>query len=640
MSSLGPVTGEAAYKVDKTVYNDPITVSLTAKFRYRNLYFTKGSTTNGLREECITADAAPIAFAEFKVFNASGVQVQQGETDTDGNAVFELPKTIATYTIKVYSRSYNDYVKVSVLKDTYTNTPYSVSNQFTVSSTSSPTLDLTASPFFARADENASLEIEGGAFNIMFDILLANEYVRRQIGKNTLVSGKPSTNVNEWWVADKVTVYWKAGFNPRSYFSDDGALLSFYVPTTSKLYILGGKDGNVKESDTDHFDDSVILHEYAHFLEDVYGKSESPGGSHDGNFIIDPRLAWSEGWANYFQAAVLSGTANVDAGNAEWNVPAEDRYRYYVDTVGYKNDIADTQGKIAIAFDLTDDAATATLDNLNGSPSGEGTFREVSISRSLYKSSRNPANDYSTSGIKGGGVTFANFWKVFAGEDNAGSNRSNPLTNSFVNATGKYPEPNVGLFNYLLTKYEGTLNSNWNDIVAEEKQRQSTQDYAWYLNTDSTNSTCTFSFSGGVKETTMEDSSLPRSNQHRNNDFFIIYHTQGVTDTLLLNYTSDTTHDVDLDLYVYKNDYIYIEDYYLAGGYNPSLYMATYARRNYSIDGGTNGIGSESVTLKNQATGWYVINVKVNMYGKSSAATSTANYTLKKNGVTLCAKEQ
>lgn len=28
-----------------------------------------------------------------------------------------------------------------------------------------------------------------------------------------------------------------------------------------------------KLADTDHFDDSVIIHEYGHFLEDVYGKS-------------------------------------------------------------------------------------------------------------------------------------------------------------------------------------------------------------------------------------------------------------------------------------------------------------------------------------------------------------------------------
>jgi hypothetical protein len=68
--------------------------------------------------------------------------------------------------------------------------------------------------------------------------------------------------------------------------------------------------------------------------------------------------------------------------------------------------------------------------------------------------------------------------------------------------------------------------------------------------------------------------------------------------------------------------------------------MATYARRNFAIDGGALGTGSETVTLKNQATGWYVINVKVNTFGESVALTSDATYTLKKNGVILCAKEQ
>lgn len=95
--------------------------------------------------------------------------------------------------------------------------------------------------------------------------------------------------------------------------------LSFYKPGERKLFILGGSNGNVDTADTDHFDNSIILHEYGHFLEDVYGKTDSPGGYHNGSSIIDPRLAWSEGFTNSFQGAALGKN-------------------FYLDTAGFCND--------------------------------------------------------------------------------------------------------------------------------------------------------------------------------------------------------------------------------------------------------------------------------------------------------------
>ncbi len=230
-------------------------------------------------------------------------------------------------------------------------------------------------------------------FNIMFDILIANEYVRRNIGKNGDTAGVPSANPNKWWVADKVTVYWKAGFNPYTYFGASSPL-SFYVPGERKLYILGGSNGDVRRSDTDHFDDSVILHEYGHFLEDTYGHSESPGGSHNGNFIIDARLAWSEGWANFFQSAVLTGADAFDNSALESRLPTDKRYQYYVDTYGYKGS---GNAGVAIAFNLgTEGTNAGGYDDVTGDLPGTGTFREVSISRTLYKSTRNTSSDYAT----------------------------------------------------------------------------------------------------------------------------------------------------------------------------------------------------------------------------------------------------
>lgn len=623
-SSNGPASAEPTYYGTPTEIDSAqaVTVTLPAKFLYRGLSFTPGSSASGLTSVVADSSGIPIAFAEFHIYNQAGTRIQQGETNTNGQAIFKIPKTEGTYTFKVFSRASNDYLKISVLADIYANTPHSVSQSFTITAgdITAGTKDLSASPVIAEADEAVSSSIEGGAFNIMYNILLANEYIRRNIGKNN--GGVPSSNTNLWWVADKVTVYWKAGFNPYSYFGST-APLSFYSPGERKLYILGGVSGNVRSADTDHFDDSVILHEYGHFLEDVYGNSGSPGGSHTGNFIIDPRLAWSEGWANYFQAAVLSGADAAYSSADENRAPTDPRYHYYVDTYGYKTSGGDTSGGVSIAFNLWQDGADATYDNTASDLAGMGTFREVSISRALYKGTRKDSEIYEATKF-GGGVDFSKIWMTFAGEDTSGHKKSNPVTTSLVN-TSVYPVPSVGLFNNLLSRNIAS-NSKWEAILSEEKQSKTTKDYAYYLGATSCSST-EFSFGKPEQLMTVNDS-VKRSDQQVNNDFYLYYH-DGSSSTLAMTFASTT---LNLDLILYKKDYVYFEDTHWYAG-KSSEYIVKQSRSGSAT--------TESISLAGVPAGYYILNVKINAYGKTSGQMNTnATYNLTKNGSALCGTER
>ncbi|MFV3407584.1 hypothetical protein ACNH6C_03190 [Bdellovibrio bacteriovorus] len=630
-SSNAPASPEPTYYGKPTDMDaaQSVTVTLPAKFLYRGLSFTPGSSTNGLTSVVSAANAIPIAFAEFHIYDSSGTRIQQGETNTNGIASFMIPKTTGTYTFKVFSRAYNDYLKVSVLADIYSNTPHYAEKSFTITAgdITAGTKDLTSAPVYAEANESISSRVEGGAFNIMYDILLANEYIRRNIGKNN--GGTPSTDTNVWWVADKVTVFWKAGFNPYSYFGSNSPL-SFYSPGDRKLYILGGVNGDVKSSDTDHFDDSVILHEYGHFLEDVYGNSGSPGGSHTGNFVIDARLAWSEGWANYFQAAVLSG-ADAAFNNADENrAPTDPRYHYYVDTYGYRAS-GNTAG-VSISFNLWQDGTAASYDNTASDLAGTGTFREVSVSRALYKATRKDDTQYEATKY-GGGVSFTNIWKTFAGEDTSGHKKGTPLTSSLVNTT-TYPVPSVGLFNYLLSVNIGGATAKWDAILSEEKQTKTTKDYAYYLGS----TTCSdVTFTVGAPEIKMSSRDpVTRSNQQVNNDFYLLYHSGG-SGTLSLEYTSSTvgpsSEPLNLDLVLYKKDYVYFEDAYWKAGYS-SEYVAKQSRQTASQ-------ATESVSLNGLSAGFYIVNVKIDAYEKAEyKLKSTATYRLKKDGVVICGTER
>lgn len=624
-SSTTPASAEPPYYGKPTAIADADAVKVTAvaKFLYRQLDFTPGSNNNGLGAVISTGNAVPIPFAEFHIYDSSGNRIQQGETLTNGTAEFKIPKTTGTYTLKVFSRALNDYIKVSVLEDIYNNTPYSISQQFTITSTdiANGTKNISSVPVIAEANENISAKIEGGAFNIMFNILLANEYIRRNIEKNGDTPGVPVADTNKWWVAEKVTIYWKAGFNPYTYFGNSTPL-SFYSPGERKLYVLGGVSGSVKSADTDHFDDSVILHEYGHFLEDVYGNSQSPGGSHTGDFIIDARLAWSEGWANYFQSAVLTGADAFENSAAENRVPSSKRFHYYVDTYGYKGS-GNTAG-IGIAFNL---AAVgndiAEPDNVAIDLAGTGTFREVSISRTLYKSTRATTENYFTS-KKGGGVSFKNIWKTFSGEEkNVSSSAHYSLSN-----TALFPIPNMGLVNWLLSK-NGVNGTEWDAILGEEKQNKHTLDYASVL---APGSGCSYTFTTGTTEKYMSSrDTVPRSDQQVNNDFYLYYH-DGNSGNLRITYTNDSGASLDLDLILYYGSYVYFEDAYWYANRTSSFI----ARQSRSAVG-----NAEQVDLTSLPAGLYVLNIKINAYNKLNANLSgAATYTITKNGVQQCGTER
>lgn len=624
-SSTAPASTEPEYKGTPTPIDDAsaVRVTIPAKFLYRQTDFTPAGLTNGLGSVVSSTNAVPIPFAEFHIYDSSNSRIQQGETSTLGIADFKIPKTAGTYTLYVFSRAYNSYLKASVLQDIYANTPYSISKTFTVTATdlAAGTLDLSSTPIYAEADENSSAKIEGGAFNIYFDILIANEYIRRNIQKNN--GGVPSSDSTKWWVADKVTVYWKAGFNPYTYYGSASTPLSFYVPGEKKLYILGGSNGDVAASDTDHFDDSIILHEYGHFLEDTYGHTESPGGSHNGDFIIDARLAWSEGWANYLQSAILTGAEAFDASASEDRLPSAKRYQYYVDTYGYKGS---SSSGIGIAFNL---AATGTdvtqQDNVASDVAGTGIFREVSVARTLYKSTRSVASAYDVS-KNGGGVSFTNVWKAFAGEDTTAANRDNPLAYS-LRKTSAFPVSNMGLFNWLLSK-NGVAGAEWDAILSEEKQTKTTANYA-YLLSAATCAGTTLGPAASEGNYTMGTGDINHTHQQMNNDFFLYYH-DGSSATLSMSYTT-SGNAPDLDLILYYKSYVYFEDTYWYAG-NTSTYIAKSSRT-----AGT----SEQISLAGLPAGYYILNVKVNAYGKTSAQMNGSSvYKLYKDGSQLCGTEQ
>lgn len=123
-----------------------------------------------------------------------------------------------------------------------------------------------------------------------------------------------------------------------------------YSSTENAIYIRGAAN-----NDTDEYDDHVIAHEWGHYFEANFSRSDSIGGSHGYGDKLDPRVAFGEGFGDAF-----SGIATDD--------------KDYIDTYGYH------QGGTSVHLDLADG---------NGDLESIGWFSEDSVWYVLYSLYKN-----------------------------------------------------------------------------------------------------------------------------------------------------------------------------------------------------------------------------------------------------------
>lgn len=550
---------EPNYCSSSTIYSGTtIQIQGTGAFEYRQVEFYSYGASTAVRLNGNPATET-IKYAEVALTNSRGTVIQCGTTSSNGTFSLTIPKTAGTYTLTIKSRALNNIFKASILKDITSNTPYEISKSFTISSSDNSTKGI--GTITASARQTISSSIEGGAFNILNNIFNANQYLRYSIGDSS-------------FVAPKVKVYWKAGFSPSSYFGGSSAV-SFYQSGTSELYVLGGMNGDVKSSDTDHFDNSVILHEYGHFLEDVYAKSDSPGGSHNGQRLIDPRLAWSEGFANFFAAEVL----NWSYTSQSWN--------YYADTKGFQNDSLEGGSSIAgFYLDLTESPLSASFDAVTYL--GEGVFREVSVARTLFKS------------IHTSNISFAKIWTTF--KDSFGS------ASLYFRNSGTFFQK---MYNISLNSTEKTA---LDSLISSEKQSRLPANYAIVPSLVSKDSCSIQQMSPVVESTINEYLYLMKSSQ-----YFIFDNTSRSTKQLQLFMVNNGSPNVDLDMILYKYDYIYSSEDTLAQNTTVQL------KSNSTQSGSISNQVVETIDVSAIPAGVYMLVIKAKTYGKTSAQLTQAN---------------
>jgi len=134
---------------------------------------------------------------------------------------------------------------------------------------------------------------------------------------------------------------------------DNGELgSSFYSGGIDSLFLLGDE-----ATDTEEFDDHVSMHEWGHYFEDNFSRSDSTGGPHSIGQTLDPRLAFGEGFATALAAIALENPqycdtrAPMESGGFPIDTEGEDRGNQ-----GYYNEMS----VATLLYDLWDTANDGT----------------------------------------------------------------------------------------------------------------------------------------------------------------------------------------------------------------------------------------------------------------------------------------
>ena len=127
-----------------------------------------------------------------------------------------------------------------------------------------------------------------------------------------------------------------------------GRIGTSYYSSDNKLFLLG-----MANEDTEEFDSLVIAHEWGHYFEDAFSRSDSIGGAHGGGDRLDMRLAFGEGWATALAGMALDSSLYCDTSSAGQSNGFDINIESYSPNPrGWHNEFS----VMALIFDLWDDS--------------------------------------------------------------------------------------------------------------------------------------------------------------------------------------------------------------------------------------------------------------------------------------------
>ncbi len=277
----------------------------------------------------------PVRQAELELLNTGAATTPAATTDESGNFTFSGVPSAAGVQVRIYARRTTGKINASVCDN---GAPAAV---YTAVSAPQDT--------GVNANFGTITLLQGGAgpvFNIFDCAVKSFQYLA------TLEPALADT-------PPPLTVHWELG-------SANG---TFFDRSVNGIFLLG------LASDSDQYDDDIILHEMGHWVAFNFSKDDTLGGPHTIVDQLDPRTSWSEGWAHYWSAAVRR------------HFPAEyPNPNLQVDNFGSGNSVFDIEGPSfpSLAIMATNELAVVCVlwhltDGTSLSPLGNGSAYEPEV---------------------------------------------------------------------------------------------------------------------------------------------------------------------------------------------------------------------------------------------------------------------
>lgn len=263
----------------------------------------------GVETEEFTLDLSslstlPARGVVVRAVDASGATVASTTTDTTGQYSLEVDMntnvSIEAVAQLLQATPGSGIWNVSVLDNTSSDAQYILAGALASSGTADSTRDLFA-PSGSDGVSAYTSERTAGPFAILDGIFSGLTLMESVDPDITFVPLQVFWSVNNRLINDDEEVDIPAGDLNSSAFT--------FIGGTPTILILGDT-----ETDTDEYDEHVIVHEFGHFFQETVSRDDSIGGSHSLASLLDPRVSFSEGFGNALSAIVLDDPLYIDAG--------------------------------------------------------------------------------------------------------------------------------------------------------------------------------------------------------------------------------------------------------------------------------------------------------------------------------------
>ncbi len=258
-------------------------ITISGKIEYERVHATHNGSSSALDYNNITTETAKQIIV--KAINGSGQTIATTSTDDNGNySLTNLPKN-TSLKIRVYAKMLkSNKWDVKVIDNTNGDAQYVIEGELLSTGTSNSIRNLKA---LASTKQSPPFAILDSVYLAMKKVLAADASVVF-----------PPLNMN--WTVNNV----KSG----TYF--DG---------NDNIMIQGDQN-----SDSDEYDNHVIIHEWGHYFEAKFSRADSIGGSHGSGDYLDIRLAFGEGWGNAWSAIATDDPIYFDTFQSNgWNMNIE-----------------------------------------------------------------------------------------------------------------------------------------------------------------------------------------------------------------------------------------------------------------------------------------------------------------------------